>query len=43
MERFIVWTAEQSRRLLRPGVETDILIYDMAGAGMKNVVRIQLS
>ena len=38
MERFVVWNTEMGAKLLQPGVETGLLIYDMSGFGMKNLV-----
>lgn len=37
MERSIVWHMETGRKLLRPGVETGLVIYDMAGFSLANM------
>merc|ERR1711934_98251 len=37
MERFVVFTTELGRKLLKPGVETGLVIYDMNGFGLKNM------
>uniref|UniRef100_A0A7S4ISL5 CRAL-TRIO domain-containing protein n=1 Tax=Vannella robusta TaxID=1487602 RepID=A0A7S4ISL5_9EUKA len=37
MDRFLVWMTELGRKMLRPGVETGLVIYDMNGFGLSNM------
>ena len=38
MERYVVWHMEQGRELLKPGIEQSLVIYDMEGFGLSNMV-----
>ncbi len=38
MERFIVWHMENGRKLMKPGIENTVVIYDMAEFGLSNMV-----